>query len=33
MIFDDECRLVDDPHGTEQRLLWSLTPGLPPRKG
>jgi para-nitrobenzyl esterase len=24
MIFNDECRLVDDPHGSEQRLLWSL---------
>jgi len=24
MIFDRECKLVDDPHGTEQRLLWSL---------
>ncbi|HEY1898803.1 MAG TPA: carboxylesterase family protein [Steroidobacteraceae bacterium] len=24
MIFNDQCKLVDDPHGTEQRLLWSL---------
>src|SRR6185437_5471476 len=24
MIFNDECRLVDDPYGTEQRLLRSL---------
>jgi para-nitrobenzyl esterase len=24
MIFDDECKVVDDPHGAEQRLLWSL---------
>jgi para-nitrobenzyl esterase len=24
MIFDDQCKLVDDPHGAEQRLLWSL---------
>jgi para-nitrobenzyl esterase len=24
MIFDNECKLVDDPHGAEQRLLWSL---------
>jgi para-nitrobenzyl esterase len=24
MIFNDECKLVDDPHGAEQRLLWSL---------
>ncbi len=24
MIFNDECRLVDDPHGAEQRLLRSL---------
>ena len=24
MIFDDQCKLVDDPHGPEQRLLWSL---------
>jgi para-nitrobenzyl esterase len=24
MIFNDQCRMVDDPHGTEQRLLWSL---------
>ncbi|HTV78795.1 MAG TPA: carboxylesterase/lipase family protein [Steroidobacteraceae bacterium] len=24
MIFNDECKVVDDPHGTEQRLFWSL---------
>ncbi len=24
MIFNDQCKLVDDPHGAEQRLLWSL---------
>ena len=24
MIFDNQCKLVDDPHGAEQRLLWSL---------
>jgi para-nitrobenzyl esterase len=24
MIFDTQCKLVDDPHGAEQRLLWSL---------
>lgn len=24
MIFNNECKLVDDPHGPEQRLLWSL---------
>jgi para-nitrobenzyl esterase len=24
MVFNDQCRVVDDPHGTEQRLLWSL---------
>jgi para-nitrobenzyl esterase len=24
MILNDDCRLVDDPHGSEQRLLWSL---------
>ncbi len=24
MVFNDECRLVDDPHGAEQRLLRSL---------
>jgi para-nitrobenzyl esterase len=24
MIFNTECRVVDDPHGPEQRLLWSL---------
>ena len=24
MIFNNECRMVDDPHGTEQRLFWSL---------
>jgi para-nitrobenzyl esterase len=24
MIFNDQCKLVDDPHGSEQRLLWSL---------
>ena len=24
MIFNNECKLVDDPHGAEQRLLWSL---------
>jgi para-nitrobenzyl esterase len=24
MIFNDECKVVDDPHGAEQRLLWSL---------
>jgi para-nitrobenzyl esterase len=24
MIFDNECKLVDDPHGSEQRLFWSL---------
>ena len=24
MIFNTECKVVDDPHGTEQRLLWSL---------
>lgn len=24
MIFNDECRLVDDPHGAERRLLASL---------
>ena len=24
MIFNDECKIVDDPHGSEQRLLWSL---------
>lgn len=24
MVFNNECRLVDDPHGPEQRLLWSL---------
>jgi para-nitrobenzyl esterase len=24
MIFNSECKLVDDPHGPEQRLLWSL---------
>jgi para-nitrobenzyl esterase len=24
MVFNDECKLVDDPHGPEQRLLWSL---------
>lgn len=24
MVFNDECRLVDDPHGAEQRLLHSL---------
>ena len=24
MVFNDECRLVDDPYGTEQRLLRSL---------
>ena len=24
MIFNNECKVVDDPHGTEQRLLWSL---------
>jgi para-nitrobenzyl esterase len=24
MIFNNECKLVDDPHGSEQRLLWSL---------
>jgi para-nitrobenzyl esterase len=23
MIFNDRCQLVDDPHGAEQRLLWS----------
>jgi para-nitrobenzyl esterase len=24
MIFNNQCKLVDDPHGAEQRLLWSL---------
>ena len=24
MIFNDECKVVDDPHGSEQRLLRSL---------
>jgi para-nitrobenzyl esterase len=24
MIFNNECKLVDDPYGAEQRLLWSL---------
>jgi para-nitrobenzyl esterase len=24
MIFDAECKLVNDPHGEEQRLLRSL---------
>ena len=24
MIFNTQCKLVDDPHGAEQRLLWSL---------
>ena len=24
MILNNECRMVDDPHGTEQRLFWSL---------
>lgn len=24
MIFNNECKVVDDPHGAEQRLLWSL---------
>jgi para-nitrobenzyl esterase len=24
MIFNNECKLVDDPHGAEQRMLWSL---------
>jgi para-nitrobenzyl esterase len=24
MVFNNECKLVDDPHGPEQRLLWSL---------
>jgi len=24
MIFNNECQVVDDPHGAEQRLLWSL---------
>ncbi|HEY0342178.1 MAG TPA: carboxylesterase family protein, partial [Steroidobacteraceae bacterium] len=24
LIFNDQCKLVDDPHGAEQRLLWSL---------
>jgi para-nitrobenzyl esterase len=24
MVFNDQCKLVDDPHGAEQRLLWSL---------
>jgi para-nitrobenzyl esterase len=24
MIFNKECKLIDDPHGPEQRLLWSL---------
>jgi para-nitrobenzyl esterase len=24
MIFNNECKMVDDPHGAEQRLLWSL---------
>ncbi len=24
MILDNECRLANDPHGTEQRLLYSL---------
>jgi para-nitrobenzyl esterase len=24
MIFNDQCKLLDDPNGAEQRLLWSL---------
>ena len=24
MILNNECKMVDDPHGTEQRLFWSL---------
>jgi len=24
MIFNNECKMVDDPHGSEQRLFWSL---------
>ena len=24
MIFNDQCKMADDPHGVEQRLLWSL---------
>jgi para-nitrobenzyl esterase len=24
MIFNDQCKVIDDPHGAEQRLLWSL---------
>ena len=26
MILNDECKLVDDPHGNEQRLLRSIAP-------
>ena len=24
MVFNDECKVVDDPHGEEQRLLHSI---------
>jgi para-nitrobenzyl esterase len=27
MVFDDECKLVDDPHGAEQRVLHAVQTG------
>ena len=27
MIFDRDCKLVDDPHGAEERLLRSIQAG------